>query len=333
MNRVEFSITPVAPFRLDLTAWALRRRPENEIDHWNGQSYCRLLVIGDRPVRVTVRQTGSLERSRLHVTLSAVHITSHTKAAVRALLERMLGLRIDLTRFYELAARDRKIARLADEFRGLKPPRFPSVFEAVVNGIACQQLSLVVGILLLNRLTQMFGSAATSDRPLRAFPEPRRLTGAKIASLRKLGFNTHKSRELIELSTALRRRRVDLERLATLDNQAALQVLLGLKGVGRWTAEYVLLRGLGRLDMFPGDDVGARNNLVEFLRLRRSLSYDAVKRVVAGWHPYAGFVYFHLLLAKIKKAGWLERENASEQKGESYTARLAFGDSSRRRMR
>jgi DNA-3-methyladenine glycosylase II len=308
-NRTEFAIVPMPPFRLDLTAWALRRRPENGIDHWDGQRYCRVLAIGDQPVEVTVRQTGTMERARLHVALSAVRIKPTTKAVARALLEKMLGLRIDLTPFYELAARDRKIARLAEEFRGLKPPRFPSVFEAVANGIACQQLSLAVGILLLNRLTCEFGMVLGNEG-LRAFPSPSRLSAEKIASLRKLGFNTNKSRELVELSTAICEQRLDLERLATLDNETARERLMGLNGVGRWTAEYVLLRGLGRLDMFPGDDVGARNNLSRFLGLKRSLGYDVVKRVVAHWQPYAGFLYFHLLLAKIKKAGWLPRGTA-----------------------
>ncbi len=59
--------------------------------------------------------------------------------------------------------------------------------------------------------------------------------------------------------------RLNLESLVKLDNRAALERLVKLKGVGRWTAEYVLLRGLGRLDIFPGDDVGARKKLAQFL--------------------------------------------------------------------
>ena len=98
---------------------------------------------------------------------------------------------------------------------------------------------------------------------------------------------------------------MDLESLVHFDNQSALERLVKLKGVGRWTAEYVLLRGLGRLDIFPGDDVGARKKLAHFLGKRKPLDYDGVRRAVADWQPYAGFVYFHLLLARIKKAGWL----------------------------
>jgi DNA-3-methyladenine glycosylase II len=70
--------------------------------------------------------------------------------------------------------------------------------------------------------------------------------------------------------------------------------------VGRWTAEYVLLRGLGRLHVFPGDDVGGRNNLQRWLRRSKPFSYAALHRTLARWQPYAGLVYFHLLLDRLE---------------------------------
>jgi DNA-3-methyladenine glycosylase II len=78
-----------------------------------------------------------------------------------------------------------------------------------------------------------------------------------------------------------------------------------LRGVGRWTAEYALLRGLGRLHVFPGDDVGARNNLARWLDCRASLDYEGVRAAVRHWQPYAGLVYFHLLLASLAERGTL----------------------------
>jgi DNA-3-methyladenine glycosylase II len=69
----------------------------------------------------------------------------------------MFGLRTDLSAFYSLAARDNRLAPLSQRFRGLKPPCFPSVFEGLVNAIACQQLSLTAGIWVLNRLAEKCG--------------------------------------------------------------------------------------------------------------------------------------------------------------------------------
>ena len=65
----------------------------------------------------------------------------------------------------------------------------------------------------------------------------------------------------------------------------------------------MLLRGLGRLHVFPGDDVGAHNKLRRFFEIDTKLDYDSVKRLVARWHPYAGMVYFHLLLESLSESG------------------------------
>jgi hypothetical protein len=73
------------------------------------------------------------------------------------------------------------------------------------------------------------------------------------------------------------------------------------------------------LDIFPGDDVGARKKLAQFLRKKKPLDYDGVRRAVAGWQPYAGLVYFHLLLARIKKAGWLCSHHAERTTSQDFT--------------
>ena len=97
-----------------------------------------------------------------------------------------------------------------------------------------------------------------------------------------------------------------MESLAAEDDAAVRQRLLELRGVGRWTAEYVLLRGLGRLHVFPGDDVGAQKRLARWLGRSRPLDYAGVRRVVERWQPYAGLVYFHLLLDGLSQAGALD---------------------------
>jgi DNA-3-methyladenine glycosylase II len=79
--------------------------------------------------------------------------------------------------------------------------------------------------------------------------------------LRELGVSRQKARALIELAWAIAAKRLDLDSLVGSDDDATVAQLCQLREVGRWTAEYVLLRGLGRLHIFPGDDVGARANL------------------------------------------------------------------------
>lgn len=109
MKSLSFELRAVPPFRLDLTAWALRRRPHNTVDRWDGSSWRRVLVIDDEPLETAVTQLGTSERPRLRVTLSGDRISENAKGHVSRLLRRMFGLRTDLAEFYHLAARDRHL--------------------------------------------------------------------------------------------------------------------------------------------------------------------------------------------------------------------------------
>jgi DNA-3-methyladenine glycosylase II len=213
-------------------------------------------------------------------------------------------LRIDLTKFYRLSATDKKLSSLVERFRGAKPPRFPTLFEALVNAIACQQMSLSLGIILLSRLAETFGrSVESGGEKAYAFPRPEDLVDRKPADFRELGFSLQKGRAIIGLAGVCAAGEIDLEKLGSLDNASIVNQLLALRGIGRWSAEYVLLRGLGRLDVYPGDDVGARNNLKRWLHLRKPLDYEGVGRVTKRWQPFAGLVYFHMLLDRLAAAG------------------------------
>jgi DNA-3-methyladenine glycosylase II len=297
-------IEPRAPFRLDLTAWALRRRPDNAIDCWDGHAYRRLLLFGDKPLPVSVTQRGPLDAPQLLVKLGSGPVDQHNDETARGALDRMLGLSVELSAFAEMAAGDSLLGPLAARMRGLKPPRFPSVFEALVNAVACQQLSLAVGIQLLNRLTADRGRLAPEDPDgLRAFPEPEQLAGLRPDDLRRHGFSMTKARTIVETAQAIASGDLDLEALEQLDDAAALEQLTRLRGIGRWSAEYVLLRSLGRLHIFPGDDIGAHNKLRRLFQIDRPLDYDTVRQLVARWQPYAGLVYFHLLVDSLAAAG------------------------------
>ena len=299
-----FSLEPVPPFRLDLTAWAIRRRPENVMDCWDGNSYRRVLAVGGNAVKVTVTQSGGKTTPRLRIAAMGTAPGTSNRLTIVAAVDRLLGISIDLKPFYRFVASQPRLRPLVARFRGLKPPRFPTVFEALVNGVACQQLSLAVGITLLNRLSAACGlSYRNPDGVQYAFPRPVDLAGMSLRDLRPLGFSRNKSRALIELASGVAEKDLDLESFESLEDSDVLARLLELRGVGRWTAEYVLLRGLGRTNLFPGDDVGARNNLATWLHLRKPLDYDRVGRVVGAWKPFAGLIYFHLLLSGLERAG------------------------------
>jgi DNA-3-methyladenine glycosylase II len=230
-------IRPVAPFRLDFTVWALRRRGRNAIDRWDGATYRRIVVVAGRPTEIAVRQAGSAAEPRLIVMAVPPPRTPSAKARIRKVIDCLLGPRVDLSGWYRLAGRDPRLRVLAERFRGVKPPRFPTVFEALVNAFACQQLSLEVGLELLNRLAALCGvRRGTANEPQYAFPSPRDVALRPAAKYQAIGFSRQKVRALLTLARAIERRDVDLETLSREDDPAVYAQLLALRGVGRWSA-------------------------------------------------------------------------------------------------
>jgi DNA-3-methyladenine glycosylase II len=306
MIQETLALDPVPPFRLDLTVWALRRRASNQIDQWDGTTYTRVLLLDGQPVSVSVSQQQAGTRPRLRVTASSLAPFARLPERIGPMITRMLGCATDVTAFSALAERDPQIAALAGRLLGLKPPRFPSLFEALLNAFSCQQVSLDVGILLLNRLTEAYGQAIVgASNVQRAFPTPEALACAAPEHLRVLGFSLQKARAILELATLLAKTPRELLLLETRSNEEICQQLLSLRGVGRWSAEYVLLRGFGRIEVFPGDDVGAQKNLQALLALADKPTYEQIQALTARWQPYAGLVYFHLLLDKLAHKGFL----------------------------
>jgi DNA-3-methyladenine glycosylase II len=304
LDALTFTVPARPPCRLDLTVWALRRRPDNAVDRWEGGVYRRILILEGRPLEIAVIQTAPPDRAELQATASGAGLGPSDEEKLRAIVCGLMGLQIDLGPFYKLAATDLRLSVLAERFRGLKPPRFPTLFEALVNAIACQQITLTLGIRVLNRLAERYGLALSMEHgTARAFPRPCDLAEADQGALRNLGFSHQKARAIVELARAITAEQLDLDALASLDNATAVRRLCQLRGVGRWTAEYTLLRGLGRLEVFPGDDVGARKNLRRWLGLPDPLDYASVREAVASWQPYAGLVYLHLLRDRLAAAG------------------------------
>jgi DNA-3-methyladenine glycosylase II len=307
MNRKSFFLVPKAPFRLDLTAWTLRRRPDNLVDRWDGQSYRRVLPLAGGAVEISARQIGEPATPKLRIAVSGQSLPADVKGTVAPIIQRLLGANVDMSGFYRFALQHKALNALAAKFEGMKPPRFASIFEGLINAIACQQLTLTFGIELLNRLARSYGQAFDDGEDVAyAFPRPDDLVKATPETLRGMGFSRQKGRAIIELSRAIVEEGLNLELLESLPDEAALAQLQHLRGIGRWTAEYVLLRGFGRVHIFPGDDVGARNNLQKWLRLKTSLDYEGVARVLRRWHDFGGLIYFHLLLGRLAEAGYFQ---------------------------
>jgi DNA-3-methyladenine glycosylase II len=297
-----FELRPRPPFELGLTVWALRRSEQNAIDSWDGDAYRRVLCVDGKPVELAVRQMGRATPPRLEVILSRRGRANSTADVARSALTMLLGLDVDLSDFYARTARDHTLGPLVERFRGVKPPRFPTLFECLLNAVACQQLSLAAGLTLLNKLAEIAGASGGTQH---AFPAPADVLRLPRPTLRAIGFSKRKAETIRDLARAATAGELDFARLEQLGDSAIADTLTRQRGIGRWSADYLLLRGLGRLNVFPHHDVGALNGLRRFLAAAHA--DDDPQDALARWAPYAGMLYFHLLLRGLEERGILDK--------------------------
>jgi len=304
MGEVTFRLKPIPPFRLDLTSWAIRRRPHNAIDHFDGETYRRVVMLDGQPAVVSVRQVAPPKTPAIEVVAIGPGASRKSAPAIEAIVDRILGLSIDLRHFYRLARDDKALGPLVNRLIGMKPVRFPTNFEAFTNAVACQLVSLTAGMHVVNRIAAKYGRACEADGVrLHACAEASDIARAEVEDLRALGLSRPKARYLIGLAQVASDSDSDFRSMESLDDNRAIAALSKFAGVGRWTSEYVLLRGFGRFNIFPGDDVGGRNGLRSYLGIDDALDYEGVRKAIARWHAWGGFIYFHLLVNALADKG------------------------------
>jgi DNA-3-methyladenine glycosylase II len=294
-----FEVRVAAPYRLDLTVSALRRTSANLVDVYTADGrYLRALGGFARPVIVRVTQPRA---NALAVSISGIgRNAAHTRRAL-ATVRRMLGTDRHLADFHRRARGIRWLAPLARRMRGLRPPRYPALFEACANAILFQQVSLEAASAIMRRLIIEIGTPVEHGPvPLAIFPGAEQFLDAGDAVIRSAGVSAAKLATLRRAAAAIANGDLTEALLEERPSADAALLLREIKGIGPWTAAVILLRGLGRLDMFPGHDSGVAANLARVSGKRLDPA-----PIAAALGPQRGMLYFCLLLARLEAIGEL----------------------------
>jgi DNA-3-methyladenine glycosylase II len=290
-----------APFHLEATVRVLQRRPVNLVDRWDGRFYRRLVPTPGGAVIVEVENCGSIDAPALQLRAASVAQDLRDAAEMVPTVQRLLGLQIDPAPLQQCTRLHPRTASLGIALRGMRPPRFAGLFESMLNVIPFQQLSLDAGVAVVGRLVQRFGETLESQgQRFHAFPTAERVAQARLASLQACGLSLAKARALRELAGQVATGALEEPTLDACDTDLALERLKALPGIGAWTAAVILLRGLGRLDVFPPGDVGAAASLMHLLHLRSPRSLD---RWVRRFGRYRGYLYFFGLAGRLLERG------------------------------
>jgi DNA-3-methyladenine glycosylase II len=291
----EHQLPVVPPYRLDLTATVLRRFSTNVVDVLGpGGVYRRALAMPGGPLVVEVAQPA---QDMLRLTVAGP-LPAHEAAP--ALVRRMLGADVHLGRFDRASAKVPWLAALARRMLGVRPPRYPTLWEACVNAVVFQQISLIAASAIMRRVIEALGTAVPfGGGRLFAFPEPAVVAATDASVLRAAGLSAAKTAAILGIGRAFSAGTLTEQALEGCSSAEAALELCRLRGIGPWTAAVILLRGLGRLDVFPENDSGAA----------RSLAYlgggkpVATAPVLEQLGDQRGMLYYHLLLARLEARG------------------------------
>jgi DNA-3-methyladenine glycosylase II len=277
----------------------LQRRPSNAIDVWDDGRYLRVLTLSERLVLVEVKDCGSIDDPDIRCTIRSGDDSFATRLDASGTLRKMLGLDIDPAPLQRLAEHDfRDTARA---LRGMRPPRFADLFEAFARVVPFQQLSLDAGVAIVGRLVAKFGQYVEHEgRRFHAFPTAQTISGARLARLQACGLSARKAQTLRDLARAVESGAVTERQLLQLSTQDALGRLTELPGIGPWSAALVLLRGLGRIDIFPPGDVGAMRGLRVLMDRGPQAPLD---RLIERFGAHRGYLYFCALGSSLLSKG------------------------------
>ncbi|MFJ7667221.1 DNA-3-methyladenine glycosylase family protein [Lysinibacillus sp. NPDC097195] len=226
-------------------------------------------------------------------------IHSPSRAAVEQVqtyIEEWFDLGRDLQPFYHMAQKDVVLQHPVEKYKGLRIIGIPDLFEALVWAIIGQQINLTFAYTLKKRFVEQFGESVSYDGDSYwVFPSCERIASLTIEDLRALQFTLRKSEYIIAIAREMASGALTKEQLLQIEDKAHIKKkLMSIRGVGEWTADYVLMKCFHEPTSFPIADVGLQNALKMQLALDRKPTIDEIKKLEVHWRGWQAYATFYL---------------------------------------
>jgi DNA-3-methyladenine glycosylase II len=293
------TLKPVPPFDFDLSA-TIFSRGDPRFRFYEDGKFKQAVSIDGTPAILTVTSAGTVEEPVVKVELKPRReLSRHELEEARRLITRMFNLDMDLRPFYKATKSDPVMTRLVKNLYGLKSPITPTVFEALVDSIIEQQISLIAAQSMENKLIRKYGEKVkAAGETMYLYPTPERLAAASIADLRTCGLSGRKAEYIKSIARMLASGELDLDKFDGYDDIDEIrEELKAIRGIGDWTAEMTMIRGLHKMDSIPADDVGLQAKMTHYYGKDGRATREDLNRVAQHWGKYRGLGGFYMIVA------------------------------------
>jgi DNA-3-methyladenine glycosylase II len=288
------------PFDFDLSA-KIFSDGDKQIRKYENGKFWQVFRVNDKLILIIMKAFGTVDKPKLSIeSKSNKEISSSDKKRAEEMVCALFGLKLDIKPFYEQVKNDKIMASLTQKLRGLKGPSTPTAFEALIDSIVEQQISLDVANSIETKLVKTFGDTLNLDGEVYyAFPTPQKLASASAEQLRKCGSSLKKAEYVKEISKLISDGKLDLEKLKDYeDAEQIIDELDRIRGIGVWTAELTLVRGMHRTEAMPADDLGLRRAISHYYCQDRKISGEEARRIAEKWGKWKGLASFYLIMAE-----------------------------------
>jgi DNA-3-methyladenine glycosylase II len=298
----KLEIAALQPFSFDLSA-EIFANGDRQICTYEKGRFWQVIRANDKLILATVDSVGTVDRPKLCAELkSDRELTQEDKKKAEEVIRVLFNLNFDLAPFYEETKTDKVLTHLTQKLWGLKSPTTQTVFEALLDSIVEQQISLKVANSLEKKLIKKFGDALDLEGEVYyAYPIPQKMALASLEELRQCGLSLRKAECITSASTLIMEGKLDLEKLETYENaDEIIRELDKVKGIGVWTAEFTLLRGMQRLETLPADDLGLRRVISHYYCGGKAISGSQAREIAEGWGKWKGLAAYYLVVAEMR---------------------------------
>jgi len=290
----QFEVRLEGPIDFAASLEIFRRSGDDLIDRWDGAWLTRTARLDGHCVAYACRPAGTLEAPALTV---MVEDASQAAAIERAITKSFARLSPE---FENLCRTDPVIGRLAQLHSGFRPILHPDLLIALVRCISAQQVNLRWAATVRRRLAENYGRRHEVGGQIVYSLDPERLAQREISEIRALQFTTRKAEYVINAARAVAGGELDVARLSELPDDEVVARVTAVRGLGVWSAEWVLARTLGRPRISAGD-LGVRKAVGKAYFGGRRPTPDEVRDATAHWGAAAALAQELLLHAQHQK--------------------------------
>ncbi|TWV94719.1 DNA-3-methyladenine glycosylase family protein [Chitinophaga pinensis] len=269
-------------------------RSEKECLHYvQGNVVHKMMVSNGHPVLLEISDDPAAKALKARVLDGGD--AEIDEAHIRRYISHWLHLETDLRPFYKFAKKDVVLKPLADRYKGLRLIGIPDLFEALTWSITGQQINLGFAYTLRQRFIHAFGHhAVIAGKDYYVYPHPAVVASLEPASLMAMQFSRSKADYIIGLAKAMTDGLLTDKQLWEMDYQQARTHLISFRGIGNWSANYVLMKYHRHHQALPLEDAGLHNALKQQMQLTTKPSLTDVKEYTQHWGEYAAYATFYL---------------------------------------